>query len=396
MDAIVIRKRKYFNFSYASTKWNKWGDPSGIPIIICDNWADGFKQAQHQGYQLVLFIDSGTVFTDINEFSISLKRYPHRGLVGHIIDPKDNNFYSLHEQCFLMDISDLDHFIFDMGIFQSVPAARSTHNIHDDYTPLWLKPTLGDMTTQESNSFGQRIIAKFLNRGLSVSNWHNKLRDNKIYLYDSKKKDAWLNHQQDYITLAEQHLWILNNQKFDLPRHNRVICPASGIFWMLAAMSNKQIDIVDISSVQLKLAEALIQEWNGVDYGSFVYDFVRNQRLRHLQFDQANFTHKDKLELLSKKDQFVWYVNLRFESQMFRSGFAANEIHRHWTRINKDLIKLHKANIVDWITTDNIDDNTSLWISNILEYKYTWLKSDSDQVERFDSILKQSGAEILT
>lgn len=395
MDAIVIRKRKFFNFSYASTRWNKWGQPTAYPIIQCDDWVDGFQQAQRQGYQLVLFIDSGTVFTDIDDFATSLRQYPHRGLVGHIIDHRDNQFYSLHEQCFLMEVKNLDLSIFDLGDFCSVPVERSQRNIHDDYTPLWLKPKLGPMVPHKSGRFGQRIISEFLNRGVSVSNWHNKLRDNKIYLYDSNKKNAWMDAQHDYLALAEQHLWILNNQRFDLPKHDRVICPASGVFWILAALSNKQIDVVDISQVQLNLAEELIQNWDGVDYGSFVYDFIRRRRLRYLQFDQPNLSDQDKLELLASKDKFVQYVNHRFQSLLERSGFNISKVQEQWSQVKKHHINLHRANIVDWINTDSIDSNTSIWISNILEYKYTWLKSDMDQINQFESILENSGAEVL-
>ena len=106
MYAIVILKDKYFNFTYASVRFGPYGNPTKYPIIVCQTWKEGFDEAKKQNHTRVMFCKSGTVFNDIDNFVEQIDNYPHQGLIGHIIDPLvENEFFSLHPQCFLLDIN---------------------------------------------------------------------------------------------------------------------------------------------------------------------------------------------------------------------------------------------------------------------------------------------------
>lgn len=395
MDCIIIRTGKYFNYTYASTRWDAWGTPTDYEILICSCWQDGFQQARNLGKKSVLFLDSGTVFNDINDFVKKIRSYPHQGLIGHIIDPLDTKkFYSLHPQCFLMDVQNFDIDMFDDGVYQAPTVERSGSNIHDNYTPLWLKSVPGDYTPMYQDKFGQKILARQLSQGKIVSNWHQKLRDNKIYLYRNDIRDSWIQKQQSYIDMAEQHLWILNNQLVDRIDVKHLISPASGVFWM-AGSDAETIDLVDISQWQIALVENLINHWDGHDYGSFVRDFVIKNKIKHLQFDVA-MEQADKVKLLVDKDRFCEYVNSRFREQIQGLGIDPGNFSDHWDKVRRKKITLHLTNMVNYLLKTDLGPDYGVWLSNILDYKYTWVKSTAEQIQICREYLTDSCCHVRT
>jgi hypothetical protein len=288
MYAIVILKDKYFNFTYASIKFRQYGEPTDYPIIVCQTWQEGFEAVKKQNYTRVLFCHSGTVFKDIDDFLNKLDNYPHQGLIGDIIDPLvDDEFFSLHPQCFLLDIDKFSSDCFDDGEFETCGITRSDKNIHDNYTPLWISPNKTKIKKYQ-NKFGQKLIGTQLNNGRIVSNWHQKLRDNKVYLYRQELYEQWIDLQQKYIDLAETQLWITNNQKLFFADTNHLISPASGLYWIMSAVTQslEKITLVDISKNQIELAQLLISQWNGTNYSEFVFDFIKKNKLTHLQFEK--------------------------------------------------------------------------------------------------------------
>jgi hypothetical protein len=393
MDCVVIRKGKYFHYSYSSVRWNRWGAPTNYDIIICNDWKEGLEKSQADNKNLVLFIDSGTVFNDIEDFVEKLKTYPHQGLIGHIIDPLDKNkFYSLHPQCFLLDVKKFQSDIFDNGDFVVPDSQRSEQNIHDDYTPLWLKPGKNPSSTAIQSEFGQKIISQQICRNEIVSNWHQKIRDNKIFLYRDEIRDTWIASQKSYLDLAEQHLWVLNNQPMRSIDTNHLISPASGLFWMIGTTA-ENIDLVDISRYQLDLAKNLVDHWNGIDYGSFVYDFIVRRKIRHIQLD-VTMSDSDKLKLLSDKNSFCKYVNDRFISQLEIFSISLDEFTQMWQQIRNKKISYNLENMVKWLLDANLSADTGIWLSNILDYKYTWIKSSDKDIEDCQAKLKKIGCRV--
>ena len=397
MYAIVILKRKYFNLTYASVRFNPYGQPTKYPIIICEDWKSGFEQAKTQGYNQTLFCDSGTVFKDIDEFLEKLDNYPHQGVIGHIIDPLiENEYFSLHPQCFLLDVNKFSNECFDEGSFESYEILRSEINIHDNYTPLWVRPGKNKITGYQSK-FGQKIIAAQLDNGQLVSNWHHKLRDNKIYLYRPEIYDNWINLQQEYSNLAEQQLWITNNQDLTFADADHLISPAAGLFWIISAITKSinKITLCDISKNQIALAQALIDGWDGANYGEFVFNFIKNKKLKHLQFDKP-LTPLEKLRIY-KKEKFCQLVDGIFKQQISAHNLSEKEFQEKWNKVKTIPIDIINDNIVKQITSGNITltPASTIWISNILDYKYTWINSELDEIDLFNFILKSSGARIL-
>jgi hypothetical protein len=397
MYAIIILKGKFFNFTYASVRFDQYGQQTDYPIIVCDDWRSGFDQAKQQNHKRVLFCDSGTVFKNINEFLKQIDNYPHQGLIGHIIDPlTENEYFSLHPQCFLLDLNKFSDDCFDNGEIDTYDIIRSNDNIHHNYTPLWIRAGENKIKMNQTK-FGQKLIAQQLNNKSIVSNWHQKLRDNKIYLYRAEIYDSWVALQQEYINIAEQQLWITNNQDLSFNDTTHLISPASGLFWIMSAVTRSidKITLVDISKPQIELARSLIDTWDGINYSEFVFNFVKHGKLKHLQFDQP-VTPLEQLQL-QKKEHFCQRVDNIFQQQLKMHDLTDIEFQESWKKIKNIQINIINDNIVSQINSRNIilTSDCTLWISNILDYKYTWLKSDLDEIDMFNVILKSSGARVI-
>jgi len=356
----------------ASIKFDKFGNLTKYPVIECDSWQQGFLEAQ-QHYSHAVFLSSGTVFTDTAEFLRILHNYPHQGLIGHITD-KEN--YCLHPQCFLLELGAFSVDDFDIADY-SMSVIRSDKNIHHDYTPLWLRPG-NEVTHYTGKNFGERLIAAQLARGKIVTNWNNAIRQFKQYLYTPELVDAYVQSQQDYFDLAENQLWVFNNETVTVaPQHDRLVTPASGLFWMLSLINIKtqSLDLVDISRPQLQLAKELLTNWDGTDYGSFVYDFMKRNRIVHYNLENPNLSKQERV-LLLKRSVFVDRVNTVFEKHV-PVDFSAR-----WQDAKTKTVKFHNQDIIDFLktTTGSFD----VWMSNILDYKYTMLKHSIVELKQYD------------
>jgi hypothetical protein len=371
----VILDGTYKNLSLASIRFEKFGSLTKYPIIECTSWVEGFLKAQD--YSHIVFLSSGTVFTDIEKFINMLNNYPHQGLIGHITD---NGNFSLHPQCFLLETKLFTVDDFNVADYD-VSVIRSDKNIHHDYTPLWLRPGT-EIKHYNGRDFGERLIAAQLSRGYIVVNWNNSIRQFKQYLYTSEQADAYIQSQQDYFDLAENQLWVLNNETIEAaPKHKHLVCPASGLFWMLNLINTKieSIDLVDISRPQLQLAKELLDKWDGVDYGTFVYDFIKRNQIVHYNLENPNLSKQERV-LLLKRSVFVNRVNTIFAQHM------PEDFSIRWQKDKTKQIKFYNQDIIDFLKTAS--GEFDIWLSNILNYKYTMLKHSITELQLYEHYTK--------
>lgn len=365
----VIHRGEHLAHTLASIRFNKHGRSLTIPYVMCDTWQEGFNQVSAK-YEYGLFIHSGTVFYDIESFIQELKNYPQQGIVAHIVDPLDSEYYYyIHPQCFLLKLDqyDANDFI-NQDTLESCIPIRSEKNIHSNYTPLWLKKS-HDTKSYKCINFGSQLIHKTLAQGKVVSNFTHTLRTKKLYLYDQKNIDIWLDYNQAYIALAKEQLWIFNNEPIHVNiQSSTITCPASGLFWAQAAQNSivANINLVDISSIQIKFAQDLLDNWDGNDYGGFVIDFMKSNNLKHFCLDK-DLTKLERLHL-ANKDRLRNYINERTPI------------------INIDLIrskniKFFGQSIIDFVEQNNVQGQ--IWMSNILDYKLTYLTHSYEYIDNF-------------
>lgn len=380
---VVIRKGPLYNLTVGSIQFDEFGERLDIPVITCDSWYEGWSEAVRVGAKLVLFVDSGTVFDDIRGFLGSLYNYPHQGLVGHIIDTGER-FY-LHEQCFLIDVEAFDINLLDQKDTIAPNIQRSSANIHDDYTPLWIRGD-GTFSHKTWQHFGESLIADHITRGNIVSNWRNEVRGIKHYIRTDEERAHWLQGQRDYMSLAERQFWILNNEDIKVLDGEKLVMPASGLCWIRNLIEDRvqEITLVDISSTQCKFANELLTKWDGVDYGTFVYDFLVKNKIMTFCLDNRSRLDKSQQIGMIKDRSIIDTVNAKF-SDVFDQGFASrwqDSRNKKVTIVNDDLIKYMSM-------TDMT--GCKIWASNIMDYKYTMLNNDYKDIEKIDRQIKELG-----
>jgi hypothetical protein len=373
--SVVIRSGPNLNQTLSTILFDQFGQPTNQEVFVCADWFEGFNWATQHGYDLVLFVDSGTLFTDWPSWCSLIDRYPHAGLVAHLIWYPDTQLY-LHEQCWLMNVTQFDQQDFLAKSVQHPVAVRSEQNLHDDYTPLWVCPTDVLQSEYATTHFGQGIIARQLNRQQGLVNWNNSARQIKSFLYDCAID---LSQFQQYKDVAENQLWIFNNEPMAIVKKSRLVSPGSGLSWMLNITdpATTHLQIVDISRVQVLFNQELWYHWNGTDYGTFVWDFIIQHQVVHYQFDATDLTPLEKLKL-KNKNRFVQYVNDIFV-QLVPPDFAAQWQQARQTKS----IEFCVDNLITWVLDNDINSYDHIWKSNILNYKWTLLHTTAEQYKQF-------------
>lgn len=376
---IVIRSGQNQYLTLSSIRFQHLGGRRPLDIIFCDTWVNGFREAKQTNHTSALFVDAGTIFYDWDKFEDALSNYPHQGLIGHIVDPLDSSVYYLHEQCFYLDLANFDESDFVDSEYSVTGALRSETNIHDNYTPLWIKAAPGTHT-RLSLKFGEKLIAKQLNSNRSVVNFHQKLRQYKQFIYKAEDLENYISSQKQNIDLAESLFWIFNNEQLNIHTTNRqLVTPASGLFWIfnLSNPSITSINLVDISKPQINFAKHLWDTWDGVNYGKVVATYIRENKLIHYQLDDSKL---DRLESIKLKNPA--YLESRI-NEIFNKQCIAYGIDNFvpmWQSRHRVNVTFTNTSIIDYILNSS-STGYDLWMSNILDYKYNLLKHSKEELE---------------
>lgn len=383
---IVIRKGKWSNLTLATVKFDKYGQDLNTPYVLCDDWEDGWALAVNKGYTKLLLVDHGLVFLDIQEFMSRLENYPHKGLIGHITDPLNGDPFYLHPQTTFIDTEYFDSEDLDTLDHLSPYPIRSDKNIHHDYTPLWLRPGRTEPIQQQSDLFGAKLIVTQLEQNDLVSNWSDQMRSLKKYLYDDEYAHKWISEQQYQFDIAENHLWVLNNEPTYLA-NGTVISPASGLFWIKNLFNTdvERIYLLDISQTQIDFVTKLLNEWDGNNYGKFCLDYMFKNKVRHFNLDDPKLTSEEKISLI-KEQRFIDYVNSRITVDT-----------SDWTAVKHKVVQIENVDMVKRLPTlvSEIDGPISVWASNILNYRYTLIKNSPSEYDLFLDTVSNSRITLL-
>jgi hypothetical protein len=115
-------------------------------------------------------------------------------MFAHLLD-RGKRGVGIHEQFFLIDLwkwrgVGSPDFSPRAGLDVKVMVpSRSPDNVHDDYTPWWVKPS-GEEVWRRPNQLGWNVIDLALRRGFTVSNVPHDIRDRKQFLYPEKNSDS--------------------------------------------------------------------------------------------------------------------------------------------------------------------------------------------------------------
>lgn len=172
-----------------------------LDVIECKTIDDGLSQLTDTDY--VFIISSGNRIYHTNQFLDTVLQPfiddPSLGLMGHILDRKDQ-WYELHPQFIVFDykkwvnIGRPTYGNKEDSSESIVNIVRSESNIHDDYTPHWVrleKP----IQYSEYNTLdrGWSFINSFLLNDYNIIPFNDDIRGSKAYCYPEYNSDKFFN-----------------------------------------------------------------------------------------------------------------------------------------------------------------------------------------------------------
>jgi hypothetical protein len=381
LDAIVILQDTNYAKTLATIKFDQHGQtiPNLPTVITVPEWRAGFEHCWTQGLERVLFVRSGTVFTEFQSFLNILSQHENQGLIGHLLYWPDRGYPILHDQCFYLDLSLFKkRDLAESGTWPLLDV--STEHVHDDYTPTWISHTCG--TAPAQGGFGSGLIANVLSKKGKVVNWSTAARAYKIYLYPDQVDayNKWTMSQAGFTERISNHLWVTNNETLYPVTGKQFVGPAAGACWWLN-LCRPEIEsahLIDISYRQLDFARWMIDTWNGKDFGQFAMMYMFRNKVMSFTLDRDDV---DAISLLRER-KFAPYVNDWVDQQLQR--FGIDDLESAWAQARRKPIKLSNEDLVQWVIKNHPVEG--LWCSNVSMFKYTLLTNTWEDIELFNRI----------
>lgn len=177
---------------------------------------------------------------------------------------------------------------------------------------------------------------------------------------DAERYDANLPYDVDfseYCDMIENTLWIFNNEMIKLKKD--VYMTGGGVHWMF---QTGDVNIFDISKTQVNFINSLLKNWNGENYGQFVYEFIKKNKILHFHVN-LNEKQDSYKTLLFDKNNFITKINENFE-------MLKNKYYPDW-KWNPTNVKVYNENLITQLPKIYLG---KALISNIFDFKYYFVK----------------------
>jgi len=322
---------------------------------ICE-WHAGMHEPNHFNYlvrymkqlnfeYMFLWYEGNKVEHGIEDAFLEWTRYRSSDwtMMGHILYRK-GRCPVFHEQCVVINLKKIDE---DTNLIhfddKNADFVASKENVHDDYTPLWIKSAPGNHNREKRpKSILDHIMWNLLSQGHTVVNVPHSMRDLKFCSYadeDQEETVEWLlDDNLSKMTLQEGfELWdrigedkeilaecvlskdvvyITNTDDTDVIFHpdvDTIVCPASGLNGFMYAVLNidtiKKMVWTDFSPLAIWWTRYLIEHWNGRDFRDFW--FAHRDKLEKRANDpkliEVNYDKLDSLnDYFNELDDDVW------------------------------------------------------------------------------------------
>lgn len=240
-------------------------------------------------------------------------------ITGHIMQIEDQ--YGLHKQCLLVNLDYYRQFgkpkygnkkeLAEL----SVPI-RSSTDIHDDYTPIWLK-SCPDKETKVCTTLvdGWNFINVSLDNNLTVYNFHPKIREAKQYLYPYRGLTELYNQMhwlQQILEFAPQCIYFWNTEKYYSIKYSKhrekvkkLYTPAAGlkplyILYRNGFFDDTEVIYYDYSKPALAFRRFMIENWDGRNYPKFIHESINKYQL-----NETTYTIDDYKKLW--EEEMLWW-----------------------------------------------------------------------------------------
>lgn len=233
--------------------------------------------ATDEGYDYAVVFSTGTEFINGDSFFQNLKELFKQDffICGHILDRKDA-YYEVHHQCYVVNLKVFKNLGMpivgqqDLGVphQQKVPI-RSKENLHDDYTPLWIKP---GNTLHEFNHrcHGWNIISVALENNQPVLVFDKNFRKDKIHYYPESRKDflkqlSWIYYKDQECSTNFVHTKNTEGPYRIEQTFEQVVIPASGTNY-LDKIESGSVIIYDYNEKSLDYWKEHLPRKEGISY----------------------------------------------------------------------------------------------------------------------------------
>jgi hypothetical protein len=168
-------------------------------IFCSDTISDLLEQTSNKEFDYCVVIAAGCLLRDQN-FNNHVEEFIDNndfGIAGHPLWKQDR-WLELHHQFFIVnlqawrEVGSPSFGYWKQGVELLPVVERSQENFHDDYTPLWVKPT-GEMKEQANPGQGWQLMSAMFTNNLPVITLSEKLRLGKLYVYPEHKSNDFLN-----------------------------------------------------------------------------------------------------------------------------------------------------------------------------------------------------------
>jgi hypothetical protein len=378
------------------------------PIIVKQDINEVLDEALTYDVDYCIVQSVGHIIKDVTFFNFIDQWIEKQDffITGHIMDKNKKNlnnpsgkegYYGLHKQCMLVNLKYYEKF--DKPVFGQknsgeefvVKAERHAKDIHDDYTPLSLKPT-EELTICTPLVDGWNFINTSLANDLTVYNFHPKIRESKQYIYP-KTSAAELEHQLSWITnivdFAQECVFFWNTENYSDLKYVEMNNPIKNLYAVAASFKPNMIlnhynftddctvNYFDYSKSALAFKKMLLKEWDGEDYPRFL-DYAQRKF-------QINETGGNETQHLSRKQ--LWERELSWWG-------SEKKLKDHWDRYKTLKHTFTHTDICvnpEKITSQIVDDKDSvIWWSNAFHtVGAQYLRGLSGVEECYNTWLKQ-------
>jgi hypothetical protein len=242
-------------------------------------------------YTHAVVLSTGTEFINGDEFFNELEKSVYGDhkffLMGHIPN-RDDGYFELHDQCYIINLHtytglgypQIGEFSYYDSHTQIEPLCSDEH-IHDDYTPLWIKPGTQERTYKHK-WHGWNILSVALKNKHPLLVFPEQFRNNKKFYYPNYENSfipasSYLYGKQ---SVASQTLFYphnteeMRNLSFSGPVKQLVI-QASGLQWLDYLLKygydeNTVVRFVDYNLFAVETMMVIVKRWNGLNYPQFI------------------------------------------------------------------------------------------------------------------------------
>lgn len=310
----------------------------GYKVIVGTNNDEILKKVE-TNYAVVM--SPGTEYINGFKFFEALEQLIQRDffIVGHVLDrTMYNAYYELHHQCYVVNMSYYKSLQYPTigkleknSLHTQIEPVRSVENIHDDYTPIWIKPGVHPKT-YENKCHGWNVLRLAFENNLPVLVFDDNIRNNKKHYYPESEQDfykhkEYIDYKLDYCATEFVHTANTEWTTGVSGSYEQLVLPASGTLYL---------DLLDTGRVVF------------YDYNQRALDYWAENIKRKDDIEYV-FVHTNLLEELSIVDyldpKLKTFVNL---SNIFcYEGTAAKYSLEDRLRAQNNLVNSLKEKIKD-------------------------------------------------